>query len=226
MRGVSKQLVQWSVELNTKMSLSTKFSKFCNNIREKIAFKNQSDIPKTITGKFDEGSCTICLDSPQVDKSFPPCGHTFCYECLVRWCKTKKECPNCLQKIQYFDHDNGKLRCFPQDKSGTKERRNNQEVPSNLHQVEDLQYYGHTIRTGISPEELETITRNINRMKKKLSVLLICRKVSIWPIKKIVDKKMIRLEGGILNTEHYLFFAWYGNKNIYKYRITGLRYKV
>jgi len=189
------------------MLLSRKICKFCHKIRKNFAFESQSDTPKINTGEFDEGNCGICLDSPQVDKSFPPCGHTFCYKCLVRWCDIKKECPTCLQIIQFFDHDIGKVRYFPQDKSGTKKRRNNREVPSSIPQIENFQYYGHNVRAGISPEELKTIIRDIKSIKTKLSVLRICRKLSIWPFKKSILKKMIRLDSAILNLEHNLFHA-------------------
>jgi len=60
------------------------------------------------TGKFDDGKCAICLNSPQVDKSFPPCEHTFCFECLDQWCNVKNDCPTCKQEIQSFRHNNGK----------------------------------------------------------------------------------------------------------------------
>jgi len=60
------------------------------------------------TGKFDEGKCAICLVSPQVDKSFPPCEHTFCYECLDRWCHVKDDCPTCKLNIPLFHHKDGK----------------------------------------------------------------------------------------------------------------------
>ncbi len=70
---------------------------------------NKNEHPTT--GKFDEGQCPICLDSPQIDKSFPPCGHTYCFDCLLRWCKTRKVCPTCNRRISFFYHDDGKMMC-------------------------------------------------------------------------------------------------------------------
>jgi len=58
--------------------------------------------------KFD--TCAICLNSPQVDPSFPLCGHTFCFECLVHSGEIKKECPTCKQVIPFIYHNGGKLR--------------------------------------------------------------------------------------------------------------------
>lgn len=68
---------------------------------------NDENQTKT-TGKFDDGKCAICLNSPQVDKSFPPCEHTFRFECLDQWCNVKNDCPNCKQEIRSFRHNNGK----------------------------------------------------------------------------------------------------------------------
>lgn len=63
------------------------------------------------TGKFNEGECAICLDSPQIDKSFPPCGHTYCFNCLYQWCKILKVCPTCNRRISFFHHGDGKMMC-------------------------------------------------------------------------------------------------------------------
>ncbi len=63
--------------------------------------------PKVTTKQFDDGECAICLNDPQVDKSSPPCGHVFCYECLVRWCGMKLLCPICNQGFFKFRHDSG-----------------------------------------------------------------------------------------------------------------------
>ncbi len=60
------------------------------------------------TGEYDDGECAVCLASPQVNKSFPPCGHTFCYECIDRWCNTTNDCPICKQKILLFKHSEGR----------------------------------------------------------------------------------------------------------------------
>ena len=57
---------------------------------------------------FDEDECIICLD-PQENKSFPPCGHVFCFECLVQWCEKKLECPTCRQRFRDFLHSDGKV---------------------------------------------------------------------------------------------------------------------
>jgi E3 ubiquitin-protein ligase Topors len=55
--------------------------------------------------KYDDGICAICLDPP-TNKSNPDCGHVFCFQCLVDWCKIKLECPTCKQRFQTFRHQN------------------------------------------------------------------------------------------------------------------------
>jgi len=54
--------------------------------------KNPHKILRT-TGQFNGGECAICYASPQVDKSFPACGHTNWFDCLVRCCNIQKVCP-------------------------------------------------------------------------------------------------------------------------------------
>ena len=77
----------------------------------KGAKKKQRRTKIRATGKFDEGECSICYASPQVDKSFPPCGHTYCFDCLVRCCNIQKKCPTCQRGISSFRHRDGKMRC-------------------------------------------------------------------------------------------------------------------
>lgn len=69
---------------------------------------DESLIPKT--GKFDDGQCDVCLVSPQVDRSFTPCGHTFCFECLLQSSKRREKCPTCRQEITSFHYNDGRNR--------------------------------------------------------------------------------------------------------------------
>ncbi len=45
--------------------------------------------------------CAICL-CPRTNKSQLICGHAFCYQCIVEWCKVKLECPFCRQPFNSF----------------------------------------------------------------------------------------------------------------------------
>ena len=178
--------------------------------------------PKAKTGKFDEGDCAFCLVSPQVDKAFPPCGHTFCFVCLAKWCDIKKECPICKQEILFIDCNYGGKRYYtPLSNSTVAERISNWMVRniqltatlnSNSEAVslpaENLQYRGQPIRSGISREELETTTKEIFKMKDKFNALLKREKL-IWPFKS--SKKRIRKLGNhIFMLEHYVMYGNYG----------------
>lgn len=52
---------------------------------------------------YDDGQCAICL-YPHVNKSRPYCGHVYCFQCLVSWCRIKLECPTCKKPFTTFKH--------------------------------------------------------------------------------------------------------------------------
>lgn len=41
--------------------------------------------------------CILCLTEMK-DPSCGPCGHIFCWNCIINWCKERSECPLCRQK--------------------------------------------------------------------------------------------------------------------------------
>ncbi|KOH01096.1 ubiquitin-protein ligase peroxin 10 [Saccharomyces eubayanus] len=43
--------------------------------------------------------CILCL-MDMTDPSCTPCGHLFCWDCLMSWCKERPECPLCRQQCQ------------------------------------------------------------------------------------------------------------------------------
>ena len=81
------------------------------------------DDETTATGRFDTGECVICLEDPHVEKSSPPCGHVFCFCCLVQWCETKRECPTCKQMFSEFHHGPGWKLVYDAAKDDEKRRQ-------------------------------------------------------------------------------------------------------
>ncbi|CAM9261576.1 unnamed protein product, partial [Discosporangium mesarthrocarpum] len=44
--------------------------------------------------KSDNESCSICLSVP-TNRGVIPCGHGFCFACILTWSKTENTCPLC-----------------------------------------------------------------------------------------------------------------------------------
>ncbi|CAB3380127.1 Hypothetical predicted protein [Cloeon dipterum] len=43
--------------------------------------------------------CSLCLEE-MTDTSCTPCGHLFCWECILEWLNSKSECPLCREPTQ------------------------------------------------------------------------------------------------------------------------------
>jgi len=71
-----------------------------NNILNFNNKKNEIFITDDPQSKFNYESpkCTLCLE-PRKNTSLTPCGHIFCWECILDWLDEKDECPLCRDKI-------------------------------------------------------------------------------------------------------------------------------
>ncbi|KXT09796.1 hypothetical protein AC579_6549 [Pseudocercospora musae] len=54
-----------------------------------------------IDPNFNE-ECPVCFDETK-DATRTSCGHTFCWECIVKWAQTSDTCPMCRTKLWSAD---------------------------------------------------------------------------------------------------------------------------
>ncbi|OQR81078.1 peroxisome assembly protein [Achlya hypogyna] len=92
-------LIVLRVALSSVMQLPT-FLRALLGVQAVTPLLDHSRVPaETPTAPTGGGrKCALCL----AERSHPaltPCGHVFCWECIVGWCASKPECPLCRQAV-------------------------------------------------------------------------------------------------------------------------------
>ncbi|XP_069730567.1 peroxisome biogenesis factor 10 [Phaenicophaeus curvirostris] len=64
-------------------------------LHRNLAYQKNTTTEKT-TGRHSR--CTLCLEERRRTTA-TPCGHLFCWECIMEWCNTRAECPLCREKF-------------------------------------------------------------------------------------------------------------------------------
>ncbi|CAM9622661.1 unnamed protein product [Choristocarpus tenellus] len=102
--GASGEQGQVSVDGEDALVRTSKFlcGYLCvdNAIKAKVpATGPQETPPDAVLFPSSHRRCSLCM-APREYASATPCGHLFCWECIVGWCQTNPECPLCRQPVQ------------------------------------------------------------------------------------------------------------------------------
>ncbi|KAH8347506.1 hypothetical protein KR059_011971 [Drosophila kikkawai] len=66
---------------------------------KKLFLQRRSASVKDADPDSDAPQCILCLE-PRSHSSLTPCGHIFCWHCLLEWLEERDECPLCRESLK------------------------------------------------------------------------------------------------------------------------------
>ncbi|XP_052830128.1 peroxisome biogenesis factor 10 isoform X3 [Octopus bimaculoides] len=74
------------------------FHKTLQDLKSKVISSPLSICKVKSVATASSHQCPLCLELRH-ETTVTPCGHLFCWNCILEWCQTKGECPLCREKL-------------------------------------------------------------------------------------------------------------------------------
>lgn len=96
-QGTSYRNLGYILLIHLSFTAFSMTKRFLSNLQELNREKQSADKQDESSGAV-ETRCVICLMSHRFP-SCSPCGHVFCWDCIIKYTQLKQECPQCRQYV-------------------------------------------------------------------------------------------------------------------------------